>query len=42
MTARVEKRYHIEPQSEEYINALKAHGLTNYIDVKSAMLHGMI
>lgn len=38
----VEKRYHIEYQSEEYIKTLLEKGLSNYIDVRSAMLHGII
>ena len=38
----VEKRYHIEPQSEEQIKALQKEGLTNFIDVTSAMFHGLL
>lgn len=38
----IERRYEIEPQSEDDIKSLQRHGLTSYIDVKSAMLHGII
>lgn len=36
------KMFYIEPQSEEEIKALQDAGLTNYINVRSAMLHGII
>ena len=38
----IEERYHIEPQSEEQIKALKKHGLDRFIDPLSAMFHGII
>ena len=38
----IERNYEYECQSIEHINALKAEGLTNFIDVTSAMFHGMI
>lgn len=38
----IEKRHHIEYQSEEYIKTLLEKGLSNYVDVRSAMLHGII
>lgn len=38
----LERGYEKEPQSVEQIKALQKHGLTNYIDVKSAMFHGII
>lgn len=35
---------HVEttPQSEEQIAALKKEGMTNYIDVRSALFHGIL
>ena len=38
----IEKRYHIEPQSIEEINALKSHGLDTFIDVRSAIFHDLL
>lgn len=38
----VERRYEIDAQSEGYIKALQKHGLTSYVDARSAMLHGII
>lgn len=38
----VKEQYTVNGQPEEYINALKKHGLDNYIDVRSAMFHGLI
>ncbi len=38
----IERHYEAEPQSEEHIKALQAHGLTGYIDVRSACFHGII
>ena len=38
----IERHYEAEPQSEEQIKALQAHGLTGYIDVRSACFHGII
>lgn len=38
----VEKRYHIEPQTEEQIHALQKAGMPSYIDATSAMFHGII
>lgn len=38
----VERGYEKEPQSEEQIRALQKHGMTSYIDVRSAMFHGII
>ncbi len=38
----LERGYEREPQSEEQIKALQGHGLTSYIDVKSAIFHGII
>lgn len=38
----IERRYETEPQSEEQIKALQAHGLTGYIDARSACFHGII
>ena len=38
----VEKRYHVECQSEEQIKALQKHGLDRFIDLRSAMFHGII
>jgi hypothetical protein len=38
----IEKRHHLEPQSEEYIKALQKEGLTDFIDVASAYLHGIL
>lgn len=38
----VEKRYYKEPQSEEQIKALQKEGLLKFIDVASAMLHGIL
>ncbi|MCM1327295.1 MAG: hypothetical protein NC094_11965 [Bacteroidales bacterium] len=38
----VESRYIKEPQSEERIKALQKEHLERFIDVKSAMFHGMI
>lgn len=35
----IERHYEAEPQSEEQIKALQAHGLTGYIDVLSAYLN---
>lgn len=37
-----ERGYETEPQSLEEINALKKHHMESYIDVKSAMFHGII
>lgn len=38
----IERHYEAEPQSEEQTKALQAHGLTGYIDVRSACFHGII
>jgi hypothetical protein len=38
----LEKGYEREPQSEKTIRALMARGLDNFVDVTSAMLHGII
>lgn len=38
----IEKRYQYKPQEKEQIEALQKEGLTNYIDVMSAMFHGII
>lgn len=38
----VEKRYSKEPQTREQIEALKKAGCLNFIDVTSAMFHGII
>ncbi len=38
----IESRYNNYPQSEEQIKALKQYGCTSFIDVKSAMYHGLI
>lgn len=38
----LERRYETESQSKEVIEALKKHGLLNFIDVRSAMWHGLL
>ena len=38
----VERCHENEPQSEDQIKALQAHGLTSYIDVRSACFHEII
>lgn len=38
----VERHYETQYQTEEQIRALQKHGLTSFIDVKSAMFHGII
>ena len=38
----IERNYELECQSMESINALKAEGLESFIDVTSAMFHGII
>ena len=38
----IERNYEHEFQSMESINALKAEGLESFIDVTSAMFHGII
>ena len=38
----LEPNYETQYQSEEYINALKKHGLTSFIDVRSAMFLGIL
>lgn len=38
----LERRYETESQSEEVIEALKKRGLLNFIDVRSAMWHGLL
>lgn len=38
----IERHYETEPQSEKQIKALQAHGLTGYIDARSACFHGII
>lgn len=38
----LEEHYHAKCQTEEQINALKKHGYESYIDVRSAMFHGLI
>ena len=38
----LQSEYETHPQTVEQINALKKHGMDNYIDVKSAMFHGII
>ena len=38
----VERAYEKEPQSIEQIEALKKHHMESYIDVRSAMFHGII
>lgn len=38
----IERHYETKPQSEKQIKALQAHGLTGYIDARSACFHGII
>ena len=38
----IERHYETQYQTEEQIKALRKHGLTSFIDVKSAMFHGLI
>lgn len=38
----VESHYETEPQEENVIRALMGHGLESYVDVRSAMLHGIL
>ena len=38
----IEKRYHLEPQTKEQIEALQRERLTNFIDPASAMLYDII
>lgn len=38
----VEEGYTAKGQPEEYIKALKKHGLDRFIDVRSAMFHGFL
>ncbi len=38
----VESRYAKKPQTVEQIEALRSEGLESFIDVKSAMFHGLI
>lgn len=38
----IEARYEVEYQEEAVIKALIRHGLKNFVDVRSAMLHGLI
>lgn len=38
----IEARYEVEYQEETVIKALIQHGLKNFVDVRSAMLHGLI
>jgi hypothetical protein len=38
----VERNYEHECQSEEYIKNLIKYGLTSFIDVRSAMFHGVL
>jgi len=38
----VERRYEFECQSENVIRAFMKHGMQNFIDVRSAMFHGII
>lgn len=38
----IESRYTIEPQEDNVIRALIKHGLESYIDVRSAMLCGIL
>ena len=38
----LERHYEAEPQRMEQIKALQDRGLTSYIDVTSAMFHGII
>lgn len=38
----IEERYTVTAQPEEYIKALQEHGLDRFIDVRSAMFHGII
>lgn len=38
----IERRYEFESQSEEVIKALKKAGMTNFIDFRSAMWHGLL
>ncbi len=38
----IEEHYHAKSQTEEQIAALKKHGYDSYIDVRSAMFHGLL
>lgn len=38
----VVENYSVEPQTEEQIKALQKHGLYRFIDVRSAIFHGII
>lgn len=38
----IEEGYETKPQSEEMIKALQKHGMVNFIDVRSAMFHGLL
>ena len=38
----IEEHYSVEPQDEWQIKALREHGLDRFIDVRSAMFHGII
>ena len=38
----IERHYETTPQSEEQIAALKKEGMTNYIDVRSALFYGIL
>lgn len=38
----IESRYLTELQSKDTIKALREHGLEAYIDIRSAMFHGVI
>jgi hypothetical protein len=38
----IEEGYTAKGQPEEYIKALQKHGLDRFIDVRSAMFHGII
>lgn len=38
----LERRYETEPQEKMVIRELMAHGLTAFVDVRSALLYGII
>lgn len=38
----VESRHTYQPQEENVIRSLLAHGMESYVDAKSAMLHGIL
>lgn len=38
----IERRYEGEPQSEEVIKEFRKRGMENFIDIRSAMFHGIV